>query len=124
MKKIFKILLYTFLALFVFFIALIFRPSSIVSEAEALVTKGRVTEIYEGGVKDVVFRLENDHHIYYINRGLENGLELENLRQRLIGQNVTFKYPKHWTPLDWNTQTIHLSKVSHNKNIIFNELKP
>ena len=33
------------------------------------------------------------------------------------------KYPKYWTPLDWNNSVRHISKVEFDEEIIFNELK-
>ncbi|MBW1297458.1 hypothetical protein [Aquimarina litoralis] len=99
------------------------RPVPIVSESEALIEEGIVTNIYEGGVKDIVFKLENNDKIFYINRGLEQGLDIASLKEKLIGKNVIFKYPKHWTPLDWDNTTKHISKVQTNNEVIFNELK-
>lgn len=109
-----------------FFVAavLIFRPVPIVSEDTAIVETGIVSDIYEGGENDVVFRLENQKRRYYINRGLENGLELADLQERLIGREITLKYPDYWTPLDWNDEIKHLSKVETEAEVIFNELKP
>jgi len=110
-------------AAFFFVAALsILRPVPIVKEDKAIVDKAIVTHIYEGGVKDVVFRTNGDKPLYYINRGLENGLELEDLRKKLVGNEVTFKYPEYWTPLDWNNSIRHVSKVEYNDEIIFNEL--
>ena len=60
---------------------------------------------------------------FYINRGLENGLELNNLKEKLIGNSIVVKYPKYWTPLDWNDKIKHISKVEFNNEILFNELK-
>lgn len=102
---------------------LVLRPVPIVSEEEALVTKGVVASIDEGGVKDVVFHLENSNRLFYINRGLEKGLKISRLQENLVGEKVTFKYPKYWTPLDWNGKTIHVSKVEMEDEVIFNELK-
>lgn len=104
--------------------AFIFRPVPIVSEDRAIVETGIVTDIYEGGENDVVFLLENKKRRYYINRGLENGLDLADLRERLIGREITLKYPAYWTPLDWNDEIKHLSKVEVKDEVIFNELKP
>ena len=108
--------------IFVAFI-LIFRPVPIVEEQYAIETKGIVTDVYEGGRFDVVFKLKDRKQRYYINRGLENGLDLKDLQKRLIGQEVTIKYPKYWTPLDWNNTIRHLSKLEFQNEVIFNELK-
>jgi len=45
--------------LFLIIAVLIFRPVPIVSEKNAVIEKGIVSDIYEGGVNDIVFRLEN-----------------------------------------------------------------
>jgi len=102
---------------------LFFRPVPIVSENEALVAVGVVESIHEGGVKDAVFRLKGQTKSYYINRGLENGLDLESLRTKLIGEEVTIKYPKYGWPFLFENRVIHLSKLQHGDEVVFNELK-
>lgn len=102
---------------------LIFRPVPIVSENEALSESGIVTDIYEGGENDIVFLLDNTDRRFYINRGLEVGLEINRLKEKLVGHEVVFKYPKYWTPLDWDNKISHLSKVEYKGVVIFNELK-
>ena len=118
-----RIITYTFLFIFFSVPLLILRPVPIVAESEALTMKGVVTYIYEGGIKDVVFRIKDTETIYYINRGLENGLDLAELKEKLIGKEVTIKYPKYWTPLDWDNNINHLSKLEFEGEVIFNELK-
>ncbi|WP_296310986.1 hypothetical protein [Winogradskyella sp. UBA3174] len=103
--------------------ALILRPVPIVTESKALVVNGIVSDIYEGGAKDIAFKLKYDNRIYYINRGLERGLEIGDLKQNLVGKEVILKYPKHWTPLDWNDKIKHISKVESSGQVFFNELK-
>jgi len=110
--------------LFFLFAVLILRPVPIVSEDRAIMETGIVSDIYEGGENDLVFRLENKKRRYYINRGLENGLDLTDLQKRLIGREITLKYPDYWTPLDWNDEIKHLSKVEIQGEVIYNELKP
>lgn len=119
-----QILYITFGSLFFLLFLLIFTPVPIVSEEDALVVEGVVKSIYEGGENDVVFVLENHDTRYYINRGLENGLVLDQLKERLTGKMVTIKYPRYWTPLDWNNEVKHLSKLQLADEVIFNELKP
>jgi hypothetical protein len=123
MKKIAKIILITFSLTILIIAVLIFRPVPIVSENKAISENGIVTEIYTNKGNDIVFILENTKRRFYINRGLENGLELNNLKQKLIGNPIVVKYPKYWTPLDWNNSVRHISKVEYNGEILFNELK-
>ena len=110
--------------LFLIACVLILRPVPIVKEDKALEVRGLVKTIYEGGVHDVVFLLEDDQTRYYINRGLEMGLDLESLQKELVGQEVLIKYPKYWTPLDWNDEIKHLSKLVYRDSVYFNELIP
>ena len=123
MKKMMKYTLIVFGVAFVIVAVLVLRPVPIVSEDKAITEKGIVTNIYEGGTNDIVFRLENNKRKCYINRGLEEGLELNNLREKLVGNQIVLKYPKYWTPLDWNDKIKHISKVEFNDEILFNELK-
>lgn len=104
-------------------ILLIFRPVPIVSESKAIAKNGIVSEIYSNKGNDIILVMENKERRFYINRGLENGLELNNLKDILIGNSIVVKYPKYWTPLDWNNSVRHISKVEFNGEVLFNELK-
>jgi hypothetical protein len=123
MKKIAKIVLISFSVLLFIMAVLIFRPVPIVSENKAISESGIVKEIYSNKGNDVIFVLENNDRRFYINRGLENGLALNNLKEKLIGNAIVVKYPNFWTPLDWNNSVRHISKVEFNDEILFNELK-
>ena len=123
MKKIIKINLVSLGLIILIFAVLIFRPVPMVSESKAISKIGIVKEIYSNKGNDVIFVLENTERRFYINRGLENGLELDNLKEKLIGNSIVLKYPKYWTPLDWNNSVRHISKVEFKNEIVFNELK-
>ena len=101
---------------------LILRPVPIPEEKDCLITKGTVVQIYEAGVKDVVFRLKDQGRSFYVNRGLERGLDLGKLRAQLINQNITIKYPKYWTPLDPGNSSRHVSKIEFDGETIFTEI--
>lgn len=123
MKKIWKTTLIVLGAIFLIIAILVLRPVPMVSENAAIIEKGIVSDIYEGGNNDIVFRLENNERKFYINRGLEAGSELNSLKEKLIGNQIVLKYPKYWTPLDWNNKIKHISKVEFNNEIVFNELQ-
>ncbi|MEL6942244.1 MAG: hypothetical protein AAFO82_06210 [Bacteroidota bacterium] len=109
--------------IFFVFVALVFRPVPMnLTESECEFVEGTVSHIWEGGVKDVVFNLEETNRKFYINRGLENGLELEALRQQLIGKKVQIYYPDYWTPLVPKDGIKHLSKLVHEEEVIYSEL--
>ena len=117
--------IFIFLGLSLFILAaMIFRPVSIPKDVkDCLVAEGKVVSVLEGGTNDVVFRLDGDKTKYYINRGLEYGLVLEDLQNELIGNKVTIRYPEHWTPLDPNNSIKHLCILEYNGKEIFNEIK-
>ena len=123
MNKISKIIFISFSLLFFIVAVLIFRPVHIVAEKNTISESGIVKEIYTNKGNDIIFILENVQRRFYINRGLEMGLELTDLKKRLIGNSIVVKYPKYWTPLDWNDKIKHISKVEFNHEILFNELK-
>jgi len=123
LSKLIKITLVSFSLIILIIAVLIFRPVPIVSESNAISEIGIVKEIYSNKGNDVIFVMQNTDRRFYINRGLENGLELNNLKEKLIGNSIVVKYPKYWTPLDWNDKIKHISKVEFNNEILFNELK-
>lgn len=108
--------------IFVGFAILAFRPVPMPEEKDCLSVKGTVSDIYEGGVKDVVFKLRGNNKIYYINRGLERGFNLKELKTELTDQEIIIKYPDYWTPLDPKSSSIHISKIEHEGRTLFSEL--
>ncbi len=101
----------------------VFRPVPIVSEEKALVTSGIVRDIFSAGTQDIVFELQDDPRLFYINRGLDRGLDIEHLHELLVGNKVVLKYPKYWTPLDWKGEVRHVSKLEFANQVLFNELQ-
>jgi hypothetical protein len=100
---------------------LIFRPVPIADEKKCVTVKGKVTEIYEAGFKDIVFKLQGLNKEFYINRGLESGLDVHKLRATLTHNEIVILYPKYWTPLDPFNSTRHISKIKHDGKIVFTE---
>lgn len=97
------------------------RPVPIPEEEECIVVKAVVAEIYEDGDKDIVFRLQDQEKIFYINRGLEV-LIVKDLKTKLIDEEVRIKYPKYWTVLDPTNSVRHISQLEYAGEIIFTEM--
>ena len=95
MRNIMKITLVSLILIVSIIAVLIFRPVPIVSESKAISEIGIVKEIYSNKGNDVIFIMLNTDRKFYINRGLENGLELNNLKEKLIGNSIVIKYPKY-----------------------------
>jgi hypothetical protein len=86
------------------------------AEKDCLVVRGVVKSIYEAGDKDVVFQLKDQKNTFYINRGLESGLDLQTLKADLLNKEVLIKYPDHFS-------SGHISKIEAAGKIIYSELK-
>jgi len=122
MKK--KYLLTILGGLFIALMIMTFRPVEIPDDIDDfLVAKGKVVHISEGGVHDVIFQLEGDRSPYYINLGLELGLDLTDLQIRLVGNEVTIRYPDHFSILNWSNASKHLSILEYNGEDIYNEVE-
>ena len=112
-KIVYIIVIFLFCSILVFGF-LIIKPVPIVAEEKAVVVQGLVIDIYEGGVKDVIFKLNGDNSSYYINRGLESGMDIDDLKEKLIGNTVLLKYHK---------QSQHIFKLEFNNEILYSEYR-
>ncbi|GAA4115943.1 hypothetical protein GCM10022393_16340 [Aquimarina addita] len=99
-----------------------FKPVRNVQPDDVIEIKGTVTKIEESAGFDIVITLENDPHIYYINRGLQQGLTIEQLTGDLLNKRVVLYPIKRWTIFTRDGIMGHISKVVINDRIIFNEI--
>lgn len=118
-KKIFIILSIAFVIVCV----LIFRPVPIIYEEDAMEKTGIVEKIKHTEGDDYVFKLKNNPTKYYINRGTEQGLDYKTFESQVLNKKIVIKYPKYWTPLDWNNSIRHISKVELQGETLFNEFR-
>lgn len=84
---------------------------------------GKVAQVYESGVKDVVIRFHNEAPKFYINRGLEQGLDLGELQEKLTGEEVHITYPSYWTVFDPQNKIKHLAKLEIDGEVIYSEMR-
>jgi hypothetical protein len=75
-----------------------------------------VPNIYEGGVKDIVFSNPNGE-IFYINRGLEQGLTLQEMKNKVLNKKVTLHIAKIIT----GTSSNHIAQLSLGREVIYTE---
>lgn len=108
---------------FVAFVIVAMRPVPTPEEKDCLSATGIVVQLYESGTKDITIRLKGFDQTFYINRGIEAGLDIKQLRADLINREVTIKYPDYWTLLDPSGASRHVSVVEFDGKTIFNELK-
>ncbi len=125
MGKIAKIYLSIIFVLFVaFMVAVIqtFRPVRNVQPDDVMKIEGIVTNIQEGPGFDIVITLKNDKHHYYINRGLQYQLTVEQLRSDILNKKVTLYGIERWTIFTRDKNMGHISKLIIDDTIIFNEI--
>ena len=118
MKKI----IYVFI-IFIFVAFFIILSTAIdTSKENSIKVYGTVKLITEGGVKDVVFELENNKTLYYINRGCENRFEISKAKKDFEGKKITLFYAKSWTPLaHFGTCSKHITHISINDSVVYSE---
>lgn len=118
-----KKLRYLFAIIVIVFIILALRPID-TSKENSVVVIGTVTSVYEGGVKDLVFKLKDNKTTYYINRGLENGFSLQQAKNDYVGKKVVLNYAKCWTPLaPLGTSSKHITYLTINGKVKYTEWK-
>ncbi|WP_299435112.1 hypothetical protein [uncultured Aquimarina sp.] len=120
--KIFFSISFVLFVIFMWIMIQTFKPIRNVQPDEVIEITGKVTQIKDGGGFDIAITLENDDHYYYINRGLEQGLTIEELQKELLNKKVTL-YPIHrWTIFTRDKIMGHISKLMIEDRVIFNEL--
>ena len=118
-----RIVLGSILLMFTVLISLALRPVPNATWDNCEKVSGKVVNISEaGGDFDVVFSLENDPTYYYVNRGLESGLNLHELASELLQEKIDLYYVKHWTPLDPSNSSQHIARIEYNGKVIYNEI--
>ena len=114
--------IYIFIAVLVVGFLIILSTAIDTSKENSIKVYGTVKSISEGGVKDVVFELENNKTLYYINRGFENGFEIAKAKKDFEGKKITLFYAKSWTPLaPFGTYSKHITHLSVNDSVLFSE---
>ena len=94
------------------------------SEEKSIEVRGIVKSISKGGVNDLVFELKNDKITYYINRGLENGFNLESAKADCLGKKAIINYAKSWTILaPFGTTSKHIVQITIDNVILYSEWK-
>ncbi len=79
----------------------------------------KVIHISEGGVKAIVFHNEGKDQFYYINRGLEQGLNLDSLKTKVLNKTVTL----HLAKVLGGRTSSHIAQLAFNNDVIYTEFK-
>ncbi|MBT8232615.1 MAG: hypothetical protein HKO66_09590 [Saprospiraceae bacterium] len=103
---------------------LIFTPVPTATEDNTYDIYDHIVGVFEGPSNDIVFNLETLQAKPYINRGLERGLSIQELNNKLRGKKVHLKFVEHWTPLDYNrsSPTLAYIELEESGEIIYNSI--
>ncbi|WP_046756341.1 hypothetical protein [Kordia jejudonensis] len=105
----------------VVFLAYSFKPVTEVDSDDCVLISGKIVSIAEGTSNDIQIRLENDSHYYYINRGLEKGLNLAQLSSKVLNKTVTLYCPNRWTLVSPDGIVPHISRMEKGTAIVYSE---
>ena len=84
---------------------------------------GQVASIGSPCCQDIGIRLTGDHHFYYINRGVESGIDVDALSQRLWGERISMRVIEtRWSPLNPEKRTVPIAEISHNGEILYSSM--
>jgi len=105
---------------FVFFLAFFFTLTSCIinntKPEECVIETVKITKITEGPSYDIVFH-DDGSDFYYINRGLENGLNLDSLNAKVLNKTVTL----HLAKVLGGITSEHISQMTLGDEIIYTE---
>ena len=82
---------------------------------ECAIVEVKITKISEGSTFDIIFH-DSGSDFYYINRGLEQGLNLDSLNAKVLNKTVTLHLPKLW----FGTSE-HIAQMAIDDEIIYTE---
>ncbi len=111
-----------FLGLIITLLFFVFSPIS-VTRGNSIEFSSMVHRVSEGSESNVVLKLDREG-IYYINHGLQKGLNLDTLRKQLINQQVTILYLKCSFVSDFSpvASTKYITELRLGDKVIYSEL--
>jgi len=104
------------------FILLALRPIPQPTDNNCAFIQGSISQIVSTPEKDIFFELQNQESKYYINRGLELDLDIDDLKSNLLHKTVKIVYVDHWSPLDPFKSTQSIAQIEHSGEIFFSRI--
>lgn len=95
------------------------------NRANTKMLKGKllhITSCCPGG--DITFHMANDEgRSYYINRGVESGLNIEQLEKELLGNDIIIYYHRHsWNIINYRDQVRHICELRTADKVYYTEI--
>ena len=102
----------------------IFRPVPTPTIDNTFIFSDEVENIWEGGINDIQFSFKYSNKTPYINRGLEQGLDIQELKKQLLGKKAHFKFIDHWTPLDFSNSSPPVAYIeTDDNNVLYDVIR-
>lgn len=93
------------------------------TQANCYTVQGRVAAITSPCCQDISFTLEGDDHQYYINRGLEQGLDLQALEDQLLHREIKLKVIRRkWSLLDPHHLQAPIASIERGPSVVYSAL--
>ncbi|MGH1384191.1 hypothetical protein [Kordia sp.] len=105
----------------VVFLAYSFKPVTTVKSDDCVLISGKIVSIKKGDTNDIQIRLENDSHYYYINRGLEKGINLKQLSSKVLNKTVTLYCPNRWSLVNPDGIIPQISQMEKGTTVVYSE---
>jgi len=97
-----------------------FSPSG-VSREQVKKASGVVTAIYASGSHDAVFKISDSKMVFCIKRHLKKGVDLADLKSKVLGKKVTILYTEKWTPFDPSSKK-QIAELISDEDLLYSEL--
>ncbi len=112
-----------FTVLIIALLFLVFRPIS-VSRDNSIVIKTTIDKVSQGSEDNIILKLNNTSGIFYINHGLQKGLNLDTLQQELQNREVSVLYLKSnfFSGLSPVRGTKYITELKLGDKVIYSEL--
>lgn len=95
------------------------------NRADTKMLKGkllRITSCCPGG--DITFHMANlEGRSYYINRGVESGLNIKQLEKELLGKDIIIYYHRHsWNIINYRDRIRHICELRTADKVYYTEI--
>lgn len=118
-----KVIIATITLAIIIFIVLALRPLPKANKNNCSKFIGIVSQVINGdGEGDIVIKIKKDKNYYYINRAIDHGILVSDLKEKLINKEVELFTVKHWTPLDPLSRTKHIAEIRIDGVLIYSEM--
>lgn len=102
-------------------ILLSLRPIPQANSSNCKTIAAKVIDIQEKGDKDISITLAQTEGQFYINRGLEKGISVEEWKAKFNNKTIKISYVDHWSPFDPFNKLRSVARISIDGMIEFDK---